>query len=338
MVSVACRGGGMIVTMFDTATYSDNLGDEIIMDSVWKIARELFPNASFAAVPTHRHASSAALWAGRMADLGVVGGTNILKARMFYNGNWRISPADLLAWRNVVLLGVGWRTYGNDADFATRLYLRTVLARDLLQSVRDQYTYEKLAKVLPNVIYTGCPTMWGLTPEHCAGIATHKAQAALFSVTCYHANPELDRTIFNLVKRRYERVYVWAQQTQDVEYIRALGLEGFIPVERRIEAFDHLLKTEDLDYIGSRLHGGIRALQFGRRALIFSVDNRAVEIAKSTELTVMGREEFARIENWIEAPMPIRLTLPWDNIQLWQRQFRETASAGLGLAHGALNG
>ena len=42
---------------------------------------------------------------------------------------------------------------------------------------------------------------------------------------------------------------------------------------------DALIQDTECDYIGTRLHGGIRALQHGRRSLILSVDNRAVVLA-----------------------------------------------------------
>ena len=49
-----------------------------------------------------------------------------------------------------------------------------------------------------------------------------------------------------------------------------------------LEAFDNLLESEiDLDYIGTRLHAGIRAIQKKRRSIIIGVDNRALEMQKT---------------------------------------------------------
>ena len=106
----------MLVNVFDTAIESDNLGDHIIMDAVWSVLRPLFAEASFLRTPSHRRARLSEIWTGHKAGLSIVGGTNILKSHMLVRGNWRITPLDYMAWRNVVLLGVGWQQYGGEAD------------------------------------------------------------------------------------------------------------------------------------------------------------------------------------------------------------------------------
>ena len=319
------KSADMLINMFDTAINSDNIGDEIIMDAVWSIAREIFPDATFITTPTHRYATPAELLAGRRADLSIVGGTNILKPHMFYKGNWRITPADLLAWRNVVLLGVGWRHYSGKPDIASRAFLRAVLSRNYLQSVRDGYTLGKLEDFLHNVIFTGCPTMWQLTDEACGRIPVRKAQHAMFTVTYYHPAPEQDKAVFDLLKKHYETVYVWAQQADDVGYIEKLGIGDFIWVDRTLKAYDTVLSEVDIDYVGTRLHGGIRALQHGRRSAIIPVDNRATEIEKQTRLPIVQRSDLAAVERWILDPVPTTLTMPWEDLTRWKAQFRQAA-------------
>jgi polysaccharide pyruvyl transferase WcaK-like protein len=311
----------MLINMFDTSIVSDNIGDEIIMDAVWRIVRELFPDATFVTTATHRFATPRELVSGRRADVSIVGGTNLLKPHMFYRGNWRITPADLLAWRNVVLLGVGWRHYSGKPDIATRAFLRAALSRTYLQSVRDEYTLNKLDGLLPNVVYTGCPTMWELTEQVCRRVSTGKARHAVFTVTYYHPAPEQDRAVFDLLKRHYDTVYIWAQQEGDVGYVQELGLDGFVWVDRTLAAYDALLDQADVDYVGTRLHGGIRALQRARRSAIIPVDNRATEIEKHTRLPIVRRSDPAGVEHWICNPGPTTLTMPWDDVMRWKQQF-----------------
>jgi hypothetical protein len=55
--------------------------------------------------------------------------------------------------------------------------------------------------------------------------------------------------------------------------------------------------------------------------LIVPVDNRAIEIAKSTNLPIASRDNLALIERWIDQPAPVRLTMPWDAIERWKGQF-----------------
>jgi len=311
----------MLINIFDTSIDSDNLGDEIIMDSVREVVAPLFPSAKFSFTPSHRRASIAELQNGRKAALSIVGGTNILKSHMLIRGNWRITPLDYLAWRNVVLLGVGWQQYSGNTDIATRLFFRSVLSRTYLQSVRDMHTLDKLKPIVPQAIYTACPTMWGLTEEACRRVPVRKARDAVFAVTYYRPAPEADRRLLDMLKRHYERVFFWPQQAEDVPYAREIGLEGMIPIDPAVRAFNQVLDTEDVDFVGARLHGGIRALQRGRRTLIIPVDNRAIEMGSSTRLPVLSRDEPEAIERWITNPEPTRLELPWDAIDRWKGQF-----------------
>ena len=316
----------MLIHVFDTAIESDNLGDHFIMAAVWDVLRPVFSDASFLRTPSHRRATLAERWAGRKAALSIVGGTNILKSHMLVRGNWRITPVDYLAWRNVVLLGVGWQQYGGEPDLPTRLFFRSVLSRTMLHSVRDMHTYAKLRPHVATAIYTACPTMWMLDEERCRRVPVRKARHAIFAVTYYRPAPEQDRKVFELLKRQYEKVFFWPQQSRDLPYAREIGLDGFIPIEPDVAEYDRILDAEDVDFVGARLHGGIRALQRGRRALILPVDNRATEISKSTALPVASRDEPEAIERWIANPRPTRIVLPWSAIEQWKMQFAPIAA------------
>lgn len=315
----------MLINVFDTAIDSDNLGDQIIMDSVWDVLRDVAPDAQLHSTPSHRRASLAELRVGRRADVSVVGGTNILKSHMLIRGNWKITPLDYVAWRNVVLLGVGWQQYGGATDLATRLFFKSVLSRTHLQSVRDMHTLSMLAPHVPNAIYTACPTMWELDAARCARVPATKARDAVFAVTYYRPAPEADRRVLEILKRHYDRVFFWPQQAEDVAYAREIGLDGMIPINEDVSAFNAVLDTEDVDFVGARLHGGIRALQRGRRTLVIPVDNRAIEMGRSTKLPVLSRDEPEAIERWVTEPAPTELTLPWDAIARWKGQFGSQA-------------
>ncbi|WP_445682830.1 polysaccharide pyruvyl transferase family protein [Radicibacter daui] len=318
----------MPINMFDTAIDSDNLGDHFIMDAVWEAVRPLFPEEEFIRTPTHRRATLAELREGRKAPLSFVGGTNILKSHMLVRGNWRITPLDYFNWRDVVLVGVGWQQYGRSGpDAATRLFFRRVLSKKWLHSVRDMHTFEHLRPHVPNVLYTACPTMWMLDDAHCRSIPVRKAQDVVFAVTYYRPAPEEDRKVFEMLKRHYRTVYVWPQQEEDLPYLDEIGVSGYVPIAPDVATYDRLLASEDVDFVGARLHGGIRALQHRRRALIIPVDNRATEISVSTALPVASRSEPEVIERWITQPGPMNLTLPVEAIERWKGQFRHLAAA-----------
>ena len=83
-----------------------------------------------------------------------------------------------------------------------------------------------------------------------------------------------------------------------------------------------LLASGDIDYVGTRLHGGIEALNHGRRSLVLAVDNRATEIGKDTNLPVMDRKSAVElIEERINSSWATEIVLPNDNISLWKSQF-----------------
>lgn len=56
-----------------------------------------------------------------------------------------------------------------------------------------------------------------------------------------------------------------------------------------------------MDFVGTRLHGGIRAMQHKQRAIIIEIDNRAKEIS-------------SRFENDIQ--------IPFDKVNQWKDQFK----------------
>jgi len=316
----------MIVNIFDTSIDSDNLGDEIIMDAVWDIVRPIFPHAQFVRTPSHRYTRPSEWAAGRKAALSIVGGTNILKSHMLIRSNWRITPLDYLLWRNVVLLGVGWQQYSGKPDAATRLFFSTVLSKSGLQSVRDEHTLAQLGSIVPNAIYTACPTLWEMDDARCRRIPVRKAKNAVMALTYYRPNPEQDLRLYALLKQHYETIYFWPQQEHDIPYLRDIGIHDVIPIETRVSAYNRVLDEEDVDVVGSRLHGGIRALQRGRRALIIPVDNRAVEMGKTTNIPIEARDNIAAIEHWILNPRPTSITLPAEAIARWKGQFAPYAA------------
>jgi hypothetical protein len=163
--------------------------------------------------------------------------------------------------------------------------------------------------------------MWMLDERRCAQIPVRKARHAVFAVTYYRPAPAQDKRMFELLKANYEKLYFWPQQHPDIAYVRELGLDGFTMLEPDIAAYNRLLDEEDVDFVGGRLHGGIRALQRGRRALIIPVDNRGVELGKSTNLPVLSRDDPDAVAHWINTPEPVHLILPWDAIARWKSQF-----------------
>jgi polysaccharide pyruvyl transferase WcaK-like protein len=323
---VSHRSSLQRVTVLDTAAASTNLGDNIIMEAVSGELTKVFPAAALFAVTSHEVMGPQSHMLIRQSDWTIAGGTSLISSRMWFRCSWRVRPRDALANLNVVLMGVGWYQYQGSPDPYSRWLLRSVLHRKAMHSVRDNYALEKLRSIgITNVVNTGCPTLWPLTPDHCASLPRTKAQSVLTTINSYPKlyDRDADARMIAMLRRHYRDVYLWIQTHSDFEYARSLDPD-LLFVDPSLAALDAILCSDlDLDYVGNRLHAGIRALQKGRRAIIVEIDNRAREMGQDFGLPTVGRDEFERLEQMIEDALEIAVRLPVKEIELWKAQFRE---------------
>jgi polysaccharide pyruvyl transferase WcaK-like protein len=312
------------ISVYESSYVTDNLGDQIIMESVFKHLRDIFPNGFFTGVPTHDYPGPVAFKSLERSKFAFVGGTNMLSSHWLWYHQWKLHLKDLHRAGSPVLMGVGWHKYQEDPDFFTRKIYKRVLHKTLLHSVRDRYTFEKLrTNGIENVIYTGCPTMWSLTPEHMTTVRKEKSPNVVFALTAYLRNPDVDRRFVKLLADRYEKVYFWPQMYDDLEYLKEITDVPVEIIEPSVNGVRDVFLNNDVDYIGLRLHCGVLALQCKVRSLILVVDNRAAEISKNTRLPTVKRDDFDVIEKWIDEPAEITLDIPVDDIARWKAQFAD---------------
>lgn len=292
------------------------------MESAYRELREIFPQDFFYHVPAYEY-----IRAGRKlirnADLVFLAGTNLLSANMNKTSQWRLRISDVLWLKGVVLLGLGWWQYqSRPANYYTRLLLRGILAGNHLHSVRDSYTAERMKKLGFEVLNTGCPTLWRLSDDHCARIPRGQASKALMTFTQYNRNPSDDRRLFKIVRRNYKTVYFWPQMHGDFRYAQDICRNDIEIIDPSLEALDDLLKREEIDYVGTRLHAGIRALEHGRRAIIIAIDNRATEMGRDFNLPTLPREQLEQnLENRINSSWSTDIQLDLEAVANWKRQF-----------------
>jgi len=319
------------VAIVDTSICTDNLGDEIIMDAVNSVVWELFPKAYILRVPSHEALSDRTRKFVRQADWCFIGGTNLLSSHIHAKGLWRLDKRAAAAYGSTrtVCLGTGWNNYQAEATPATQALLRTALSSGLVHSVRDSYTAAHLEKVGRRAVTTSCMTTWSLTPEHCRTIPTQRGSSVVFTLSAWRPDVKADRAFVEVLRRHYKRVSFFSQMQDDYDYFRKFGWDDIPVVAVTTEAYNHFLENEDVDFVGTRLHGGIRAMQKGRRALILGIDNRATELGKDTGLPVLQRTDAAGIDAWLERGDPIRPSLPHDAIDRWKAQFRGEAAAAV---------
>lgn len=317
-----------VIGILDPSVGSENVGDEIIYDAVRSEISRLFGDPLVIRVSTHEYMSSKARRLLDKAEHVFVGGSNLLKSKMEWNIQWKLNPRDLISPRGAILLGCGWRHDEGAPTPYTRLLYRRVLSPTALHSLRDSSAQAQLQRAgFTSALNTACVTMWRLTPEHCAAIPQSKADEVVLTLTEYHADRENDRRMVELAFRHYERVSLFVQQPEDYAYARSLTENSFAEVVASLGTYDRLLERS-IDYIGTRLHGGMRAIQKGKRALIVVVDNRARDIGADTGIPIIRRQDIGtQLEAWINTPSPTRITLPDAAIAAWRGQFASTAQS-----------
>jgi polysaccharide pyruvyl transferase WcaK-like protein len=314
-----------ILCVFNTNVGSRNVGDEIIMDSVNKITKETFPNYSRFDVATHQPLSKELYKLINRSDIKIVAGTNLLSSNMPFYNQWKINIFDSFFLNDVILLGVGWWQYQVKPNIYTKTLLKRILSKKHIHSVRDEYTRDMLSSIgIKNVVNTTCPTMWDLTPKHCRKIPMTKTLKVVFTLTSYKKDDASDREFINALIKNYKEIFFWPQQPDDINYFERLKIKSdsvkILPLE--LLSLDTLLRQNRIDYLGTRLHAGIRSLLHGMRTLILEVDNRSSEIAKDTNLPTVKRNDITSIEKWIYGETSTRIVLPEKCIKKWKDQFR----------------
>jgi polysaccharide pyruvyl transferase WcaK-like protein len=166
--------------------------------------------------------------------------------------------------------------------------------------------------------------MWDLNEQFCSEIPTKKAENVVATLTDYNQDYEKDSLFLNLLEKNYKVVYIWPQGIGDVAYINSLNVSKKIVIlSPNLESFNSLLSSsESIDYVGTRLHAGIRAMQFKRRSIIIGIDNRAIEKSKDFNLKICLRNELNDLNKLINSDFLSKINLPLKNIETWKNQFK----------------
>ena len=322
------RDSGAIIR-FDTAIGSDNLGDNIIMHYCGRVLEELFPNHEKLSIPTHLMPTPEQELSVSRHKYKFVCGTNLLTSQIEHHWRW-ILPDGIrrkFRFRNALLLGVGWGEYQAACSDYSRIVYNVMLNPSLTHSVRDQYTLEKLRGAgIRNVINTGCPTTWALTPEFCKAIPTGKAKDVVTTITDYRRDPAHDNEMLRILSRSYDHVYLWLQGKWDEEYLHTLEIpHNLTTIPASLAAYEEVLARGGVDYVGTRLHAGIHALNYRIRSIILAVDNRATEMGRDVNLPVIQRNDVgSELEEMIHSDFATEIRLNQENIDRFKAQFRRS--------------
>ena len=165
--------------------------------------------------------------------------------------------------------------------------------------------------------------MWMLTPEFCSTIPTKKANRCVFTLTGKGDNAKIleeDQLLLNILLRNYDEVNFWIQGDLDFNYLnRMKNIEKINIIHPSIEAYDSLLSEDDLDYVGTRLHGGVYAMRHRKRAIIIAIDERATEINRRNRLNCIAQKDIDnKLEKMIQSEFTTEVKMPYEAIEQWR--------------------
>jgi len=314
------------IFLFEPSIGSENVGDQIIVDSIKHEMSQFFSNSFYIELPTHTPLSNRYMYFLGNADYKFILGSNIIVGDLYsfiHLRQWNITLSTLYNVKNSVLVGVGAQQYNRKINFFTKCSYKWLFKGPILHSVRDNYTEKLLIGLgIRNVINTGCPTMWALTPKFCSLIPQKKAHNVIFTLTDYKPNVERDNYIIDVLKKEYHQIYFWPQGHRDYSYFKTLAdIENVNIINPHLSEYDRFLETYDVDFIGTRLHGGIRALQHKKRTIIIGVDNRALELNRDFNLPVINQTDLSNLSTQINSHFKTEIILPKENIQRFLSQF-----------------
>lgn len=166
--------------------------------------------------------------------------------------------------------------------------------------------------------------MWALTPEFCKQIPHKKAPSAIITLTALEeANPN-EQTMIDIVVKNYDKVYCWIQGDRDLDYFNQFNnTESIELIPPNVKAYEEILNNCDVDYIGTRLHGGVYAMRHKKRAIIIAIDERAKEINASNNLNCLMINEMDKLEAMIQSEFETKIIMPFEEITRWKSQFEE---------------
>ncbi len=323
----------MNIVMFDTAIGTFNQGDDIIFNSAAEALEPLSYNSFVMRLGTH--VSNLSLYhylrnSNKMrfadsCDYKFIMGTNLLTSDAIRTvGQWPIGPISKRIYKNSIMMGAGITQSNRELTFYTKSLYKDILRRDIAHSVRDEESKALLESVGGiHVIDTGCPTLWGLTPEVCANISVNKARNAVMTVSGQkkYQNPERDQLLIDVVERNYDKIYLWIQTYEDEGYFESLEHTKNITYIYSLKQYGEICDNADVDYVGTRLHGGIYAMQHGVRSVIVEIDHRAKGFREINNINTIPRTELEELEDYINHPISTEVHLREQDIKEWMAQF-----------------
>ena len=323
------------VVLFDPGIRSLNKGDEVIMASAYRELEQagILKDAFILRAATHAPVVTwyqngnknphTRIYDG--AAYKFICGSNLMWKNMMLplpslNVNlWNCRP-----YRNSILMGVGVGQAKRKTNAYTKSLYKKILSKDYIHSARDGAAADFLESMGFKAIDTGCPTMWRFTPEFCAEIPKKKSENVIFTLTDYGKDKQQDQKLIDILNRNYKKVSFWIQGISDWKYFQEFsGTENITVIPPSLDAYSKALSQPDTEYVGTRLHAGMFAMQHKKRTIILAIDNRVRDMNDAYDLHVVERDNIEELEEMINSELKADVRLKQENINKWLAQFRK---------------
>lgn len=322
------------ITIFDTSIGSRNVGDQIINKLFEKQMKEILEESFTVKFPTHCpithfYQNTRFCRYYKYIDDSIykfIVGTNIIHNNLFHPWpTWNINIFNYRPYKNSILVAAGLSTDKFKINFYTKYLLRHIFSKDICHSTRDEKSKIELEKLGFKAINTGCVTMWGLTQKHCNEIKNEKSDKVIFTLTDYKRDIEKDQQLIDMLNENYKDVYFWIQGDEDYEYMKQMkNIERINIIGPQLKLYEEILEKGNIDYIGTRLHAGLLALNYKVRTIIIIVDNRARDIKETYNLVAVERKDIDKeLKKIINSSFKTQININEENIKIWKKQFKE---------------
>lgn len=320
--------------LFDPSIGSCNMGDSIIFESARQELEMIVDGCLVMRCSTHQPVSTWYQNSGinprtrrfDRAKYKFVCGSNLLWRRMLKpQPSWNISLLNNRPYRGCILVGVGTHKGADSLDGYTKRLYQRVLSEKYAHSVRDKATKELVEELGLRAINTGCPTMWGFTHDFCQQIPAEKADSVVFTLTDYGMDQSGDKKMIEVLDSSYEQIYFWPQGLSDEEYFYKIADSHVVKrvaiLQPTLESFEKVLHSKEIDYIGTRLHAGIFAMQHKVRSIVIAIDNRVKDMRATYSFQSIDREEIEMLPGLINSSWITDIGIDEEAIVQWKRQF-----------------
>lgn len=325
----------MNITIFDTAVGSSNHGDDIILQSCEKAILPLLDHGFSMRFATHLSnfrlyqyfRNGIKIQFADDCDYKFIMGTNLLTSDIISTrGQWMIGPVSKRLYKDSILFGVGITQDNKKITPLTKYIYKNILSKDIVHSVRDEQSVQLLKNFLGEgytVVNTGCPTLWSLTPDICEGIPVKKGKDVITTLSgqAHHLDTVWDQKLVSILEREYNHIYFWAQTSADQTYFESLQHSKNATIIYSLKNYASLCENANIDYVGTRLHGGIYAMQHGVRTLIVEIDHRARGFRELNHINTIERNKIDELPDILNGNIKTEILLREREIKEFLSQF-----------------